>query len=76
HNLHSAATIRKAKREHESPATVVAEDQAGTTDAADTEDANDANENDQGDANENDQGDANPADDDATEGDQSDSSDD
>jgi hypothetical protein len=64
---HSAAVIRQARRENESPATVVAEDQAGTTDSADREDANDASENDQGE-------DANDQGDDATENDQGDAS--
>jgi hypothetical protein len=78
---HTAAVIRQARREHESPATVVAEDQAGTTDSADREDANDAAENEQGedandqgdDATDNDQGeDANDQGDDASENDQAD----
>ncbi len=68
-NAHSSAVIRQAKREHESPATVVSEDAAGTADKADIEDEQDATENDganenDGDATEND-GDANDAENDA-----------
>ncbi len=64
-NAHSSAVIRQAKREHESPATVVSEDAAGTTDKADIEDEQDATEN-ENDATENENdGDANDDENDA-----------